>query len=58
MEDDRAIADLLTTVASQYRKQIAEDTLPRNRTRLEIIRRLELISQSIKGLMRYDQEAL
>jgi hypothetical protein len=58
MEDDSAIAELLTTVALQYSKQIADDTLPRNKTRLEIIRRLELISQSIRGLMRYDQEAL
>ena len=58
MEDDSAIAELLTTVALHYRKQIADDTLPRNKTRLEIIRRLELISQSIRGLMRYDQEAL
>lgn len=58
MEDDPAIADLLSTVAGQYRKQIADDTLPKNKTRLEIIRRLELIAQSIKGLMRYDQRGL
>ena len=56
MEDDHAIADLLSTVAVQYRKQIADDTLPKNKTRLEIIRRLGLISQSIKGLIRLDQE--
>ncbi len=58
MEDDPAIADLLSTVAGQYRKQIADDTLPKNKTRLEIIRRLELIAQSIKGLMRYEQNRL
>ena len=58
MEDDRSIADLLATVAGQYRKQIADDTLPKNKTRLEIIRRLELISQSIKGLMKHEQDAL
>jgi len=56
MEEDHAIADLLATVARQYQKQIADDTLPKNKTRLEIIRRLELISQSIKGLMKYQQE--
>ena len=58
MHDDRSIADLLTTVANQYRKQIDVDTLPKNRTRLETIRRLELIVQSIKGLMRHAQERL
>ena len=56
MQDDHAIADLLSTVAMQYRMQIANKTLPKNQTRLEIIRRLELISQSIKGLMKYQQE--
>ena len=58
MEDDRSIADLLAAVAMQYRKQIADDTLPKNKTRLETLRRLELISQSIKGLMKYEQDAL
>lgn len=58
MEDDRSIADLLTTVAGQYRKQIADDTLPNNQTRLQTIRRLELIVQSIKGLMKYEQGSL
>ena len=58
MQDDHAIADLLSTVARQYRKQIADDSLPKNKTRLEIIRRLELISQSIKGLMKYEQEGI
>ena len=58
MQDDHAIADLLSTVAAQYRKQIADETLPKNKARLEIIRRLELIVQSIKGLMKYEQEGL
>ena len=52
MQDDLAIADLMSAVARQYRKQIADDTLPPNQTRLE------LISQSIKGLMTYEQDAL
>jgi hypothetical protein len=58
MQDDHSIADLLSAVARQYRKQIDDHTLPRNKTRLEIIRRLELITQSIKGLMRYEQDKL
>ena len=58
MDDDQSIADLLLTVARQYHKQIADDTLAKNKTRLEIIRRLELISQSIKGLMKYEQGGL
>ena len=58
MKEDQTIADLLSTVSKQYRKQIADDTLPKNKTRLEIVRRLELISQSIKGLMKYEQEGL
>ena len=58
MEDDHSIADLLSTVARQYRKQIADSTLSRNKTRLEIIRRLELITQSIKGLMKHHQKKM
>ena len=58
MDDDHSIADLLATVAGQYRKQIADRTLSRNKTRLETIRRLELIVQSIKGLMKHEQETL
>jgi hypothetical protein len=58
MQDDHAIADLLSTLARQYRKQIADSTLSKNKTRLEIVRRLELIAQSIKGLMKYEQEGL
>lgn len=58
MQDDHAIADLLSTVAGQYRRQIADNTLPKNKTRLEIIRRLELIAQSIKELMKPHQEKI
>jgi len=58
MENDRSIADLLATVAGQYRKQIADETNPTNQTRLQTIRKLELIVQSIKGLMKYEQEEL
>jgi hypothetical protein len=31
MQDDHAIADLLSTLARQYRKQIADQTLPKTR---------------------------
>ena len=58
MQEDHAIADLLSTLARQYRDQIADQTLPQNKTRLEIIRRLELIAQSIKGLMKHHQEKI
>ena len=58
MKDDNAIADLMATVAAQYRKQISDPTLHANQTRLEIIRRLDLIKQSIKGLMKYEQDGL
>ena len=58
MQDDHAIADLMSTLAGQYRKQIADDTLSKNKTRLEMIRKIELISQSIKGLIIYKQEGI
>lgn len=58
MEDDRSIADLLSTVASRYKRQLLDPDVPINRTRLETIRKLELIAESIRGLMKYDQEAL
>ncbi|WP_372683261.1 hypothetical protein [Desulfosarcina sp.] len=52
------MADLLSTLARQYHKQISDQTLPKNKTRLEILRRLELIAQSIKGLMTHPQEKI
>ena len=58
MQEDHAIADLLSTLARQYRDQIEDQTLPQNKTRLEIIRRLELIAQSIRGLMKHHQEKI
>ena len=58
MDDDQSIADLLTVIARQYQRQIRDAQIPRNRTRLEIIRRLELIAQSIKGLMKPEQNDL
>ena len=58
MHDDQAIADLLIAVARQYQKRIADDTSSKNNTRLETVRRLELIVQSIKGLMKPQQKSL
>lgn len=58
MENDRSIAQLMAVVAGQYRRQIDDPTLSKNTTRLETIRRLELIVQSIKGLMKHEQETL
>jgi len=58
MEDDRSIAELMTAVAGQYRRRIDDPTLSKNTTRLETIRRIELIVQSIKGLMKHEQETL
>ncbi|HSO17929.1 MAG TPA: hypothetical protein VLT88_00640 [Desulfosarcina sp.] len=58
MEDDHSIADLLSIAARQYRQQIEDGSLAKNKTRLEILRRLELISQAIRGLMKHEQDAL
>ena len=55
MEADRAIADLLAALAGQYRRQIMDPEEPPGRTRLETIRKLELVIQSIKSLMRSEQ---
>jgi len=58
MENDRSIADLMSAVAGQYRRRIEDPTLTKNTTRLETIRKLKLIIQSIKGLMKHEQETL
>ena len=58
MEDDHSIADLMAAMAEQYRRRIDDPTLSKNTTRLETIRRLELVVQSIKGLMKHEQETL
>ncbi len=58
MQDDNDIADLLSALADRYRRQIAAAIPPPNQTRLDILRRLELITQSIRGLMTHDQKVL
>ena len=58
MQDDHNIADLISTVALQYQKKIGDKTIPKNKTRMEIVRKLELIAQGIKGLMKSEQVEL
>lgn len=58
MEDDQSIANLLYLIARHYQAQILDAHIPKNKTRLEILRRLELVSQSIRGLMKPDQDRL
>ena len=58
MEDDQSLANLMSVIARYYETQIKNPDIPKNKTRLEIIRRLELISQSIKGLMKHEQNTL
>jgi hypothetical protein len=56
--EDRAIAELISAVAEQYHSSIEEGSQPIKQIRLEIIRKLELIRQSIKGLMKDNQKKL
>lgn len=58
MEDDQSIAELLTMIARHYQAQINDPDTPNNKTRLEVIRKLELTIQSIRGLMKHQQESL
>lgn len=58
MENDQSIADLLTMIARHYQAQIADPHTPKSKTRLEVIRKLELTIQSIKGLMKSEQKTL
>ncbi|NNF99329.1 MAG: hypothetical protein HKM93_08125 [Desulfobacteraceae bacterium] len=52
---DESLAELLAAVANQYRDQINDAELKPNMTRMEIIRKLELINQSIKNLIKHEQ---
>ncbi len=56
--NDVDIADLIAAVARQYRKRVREPELRPNDVRLEIVRKLDLIRQSIKGLMKFKQKEL
>lgn len=55
MENDEALANLIGALAEQYRKQILEQAMPKNDVRLDVIRKLILIADSIKGLMKSRQ---
>jgi hypothetical protein len=52
MERDEEIANLIAALAEQYRKQVGDREVPANDVRLEIVRKLMLIADSIKGLMK------
>lgn len=52
MENDEALANLIGALAEQYRKQIQETAATKNDVRLEVVRKLILIADSIKGLMK------
>lgn len=55
LEDDEAIANLIGALAEQYRKQMGDPVMPIGEVRLEIIRKLTLVADSIKGLMKSRQ---
>ena len=55
MANDESFANLIITIGKQYHDQINDKTFSNNKTRLEIVRKLELIKQSIKGLMGHTQ---
>jgi len=52
MENDEEIANLIAALAEQYRKQVGDREIAANDVRLEIVRKLMLIADSIKGLMK------
>ena len=52
LENDEALASLMAALADQYRKQISEQEIPKNDVRLDVVRKLTLIADSIKGLMK------
>jgi len=52
LENDEEIANLIGALAEQYRKQVGDRETPTNDVRLEIVRKLMLLADSIKGLMK------
>ena len=56
--DDDAIIELMTATAKHYRQELGEEACDPHQLRMEILRRLELISHSLKGLMKGHQEPL
>ena len=58
MQDDQSIAQLLSMIARHYQTQITDPDISTNKTRLDVLRKLELISQSIRGLMKHEQASI
>jgi hypothetical protein len=56
--NDDVIIDLLTATAKHYRHELEEEACDPHRLRMEILRRLELISHSLKGLLQTRQPPL
>lgn len=54
-ENEEALAGLIEAVALQYRKQLNDPALSKAEVRVDIVRKLKLISDAIKGLMRARQ---
>ncbi|MDJ0781995.1 MAG: hypothetical protein QNJ22_08480 [Desulfosarcinaceae bacterium] len=55
---DEVIIDLLAATTHYYRQELAASTQAPHQLRMEILRRLELISHSLKGLLEGDQRPL
>jgi hypothetical protein len=55
VENEDELAGLIEAVATQYRKQINDPSLSKSEVRVDIVRKLKLISDAIKGLMRARQ---
>jgi hypothetical protein len=58
LETDAAVAQVMMAVAKQYGDQINDPDSSQNEVRMEILRKLELISHSIKTLMKLRQRRL
>ena len=56
--DDGAIIDLLTATVKHYRQELDGPDADPPQLRMEILRRLELISHSLKGMLKGQQKPL
>jgi hypothetical protein len=56
--DDGAIIDLLTATVKHYHQELDEPNADPHKLRMEILRRLELISHSLKGMLKAHQDPL
>lgn len=56
--DDEALIDLLTAATKHYRQELDGEDCDPQALRMEILRRLELISHSLKGLLKGAQAPL